>query len=391
MLPTRRLYETDPYQREFSAAVAACRPDENQPGCFETALDQTAFYPEGGGQPCDLGLLGGESVLAVRIDGEGVVWHRTARPLQPGQTVQGAIDWARRFDLMQQHTGEHILSGTLHRMFGAENVGFHIGSPWVRMDMSLPLTAAQLAEAEQAANRTVQADGAVRCWYPAPGELAALDYRSKKELSGPVRLVDAGGADLCACCGTHVSAAGQVGVIQIVSAQNYKGGVRLAVACGMRAAAELHALRADAQAAGALLSVPAGQLAGAARRLLDAQAALKQRASALQNSLADALAAAAQPGSVQVVFLDGPDGDGLRRISLAVAARTGALCAALAPGGQGLAYALAAGQNGDVRTLCRQLNARFGGRGGGKAGFCQGSLPADADRAAVEAFLRQGR
>ena len=391
MLPTRRLYETDPYQREFSAAVAACRPDENQPGCFETALDQTSFYPEGGGQPCDLGLLGGESVLAVRIDGEGVVWHRTARPLQPGQTVQGAIDWARRFDLMQQHTGEHILSGTLHRMFGAENVGFHIGSPWVRMDMSLPLTAAQLAEAEQAANRTVQADGAVRCWYPAPGELAALDYRSKKELSGPVRLVDAGGADLCACCGTHVSAAGQVGVIQIVSAQNYKGGVRLAVACGMRAAAELHALRADAQAAGALLSVPAGQLAGAAHRLLDAQAALKQRAAALQNSLAGALAAAAQPGSVQVVFLDGPDGDGLRRISLAVAARTGALCAALAPGGQGLAYALAAGQNGDVRTLCRQLNARFGGRGGGKAGFCQGSLPADTDRAAVEAFLRQGR
>ena len=391
MLPTRRLYETDPYQREFSAAVAACRPDENQPGCFETALDQTAFYPEGGGQPCDLGLLGGESVLAVRIDGEGVVWHRTARPLQPGQTVQGAIDWARRFDLMQQHTGEHILSGTLHRMFGAENVGFHIGSPWVRMDMSLPLTAAQLAEAEQAANRTVQADGAVRCWYPAPGELAVLDYRSKKELCGPVRLVDAGGADLCACCGTHVSAAGQVGVIQIVSAQNYKGGVRLAVACGMRAAAELHALRADAQAAGALLSVPAGQLAGAAHRLLDAQAALKQRAAALQNSLADALAAAAQPGSVQVVFLDGPDGDGLRRISLAVAARTGALCAALAPGGQGLAYALAAGQNGDVRTLCRQLNARFGGRGGGKAGFCQGSLPADADRAAVEALLRQGR
>ena len=235
----------------FPPPWAACRPDENQPGCFETALDQTAFYPEGGGQPCDLGLLGGESVLAVRIDGEGVVWHRTARPLQPGQTVQGAIDWARRFDLMQQHTGEHILSGTLHRMFGAENVGFHIGSPWVRMDMSLPLTAAQLAEAEQAANRTVQADGAVRLLVSPPGELAALDYRSKKELSGPVRLVDAGGADLCACCGTHVSTAGQVGVIQIVSAQNYKGGVRLAVACGMRAAAELHALRADAQAAGA--------------------------------------------------------------------------------------------------------------------------------------------
>ena len=387
MQPTLKRYETHPDCRRFAARVAACRPDGD---AWQAALDETAFYPEGGGQPCDTGTLGGAVVTDVQLR-DGVIWHTVAAPLAEGARVEGEIDWARRLDHTEQHTGEHILSGTLHRLFGAENVGFHIGSPAVRMDMSLPLTADQLAEAERLANEAVRADAPVRAWYPDPDELAGLTYRSKKELDGPVRLVDAGGADLCACCGTHVSAAGQVGVIQIVSAQNYKGGVRLAVACGMRAAAEQHALRADAQAAGALLSVPAGQLAGAARRLLDAQAALKQRAAALQNSLADALAAAAQPGSVQVVFLDGPDGDGLRRISLAVAARTGALCAALAPGGQGLAYALAAGQNGDVRTLCRQLNARFGGRGGGKAGFCQGSLPADADRAAVEALLRQGR
>ena len=387
MQPTRKRYETHPDCRRFAARVAACRPAGD---AWQAALDETAFYPEGGGQPCDTGTLGGAAVTDVQLR-DGVIWHTVAAPLAEGARVEGEIDWARRLDHTEQHTGEHILSGTLHRLFGAENVGFHIGSPAVRMDMSLPLTADQLAEAERLANEAVRADAPVRAWYPDPDELAGLTYRSKKELDGPVRLVDAGGADLCACCGTHVSAAGQVGMIQIVSAQNYKGGVRLAVACGMRAAAELHALRADAQAAGALLSVPAGQLAGAAHRLLDAQAALKQRAAALQNSLAGALAAAAQPGSVQVVFLDGPDGDGLRRISLAVAARTGALCAALAPGGQGLAYALAAGQNGDVRTLCRQLNARFGGRGGGKAGFCQGSLPADADRAAVEAFLRQGR
>ena len=384
MLPTRRLYETDPYQREFSAAVAACRPDENQPGCFETALDQTAFYPEGGGQPCDLGLLGGESVLAVRIDGEGVVWHRTARPLQPGQTVQGAIDWARRFDLMQQHTGEHILSGTLHRMFGAENVGFHIGSPWVRMDMSLPLTAAQLAEAEQAANRTVQADGAVRCWYPAPGELAVLDYRSKKELSGPVRLVDAGGADLCACCGTHLGRTGQVGLIKILSAQNYKGGVRLAVACGARAQQAVAAAWADAEAAGALLSAGPGRLAEAARHALDA-AETKQRLAALQNTLAAALAAGAAPGQPFVAFCEGADADGLRRLCLAVAAKTGALCAVFGPGGRGLAYAVAV-PGGDARPAAKALNAAFDGRGGGKAELCQGSLAAGTYEAA-RAFL----
>ncbi|HJD22456.1 MAG TPA: alanyl-tRNA editing protein [Candidatus Gemmiger faecigallinarum] len=389
MLPTRRLYENDPYLTEFTAAVVACRPDQNAPGCSECALDATAFYPEGGGQPCDLGLLQGQPVLAVRMDGDGVVWHRTARPLAAGTAAAGSVDWERRFDFMQQHTGEHILSGTLHRMFGAENVGFHIGSPWVRMDMSLPLTAGQLAEAERAANAAVQADRPVRCWYPAPEELAALTYRSKKEISGPVRLADAGGADLCACCGTHVASAGQVGVIKIVSAQNYKGGVRLAVACGQRALAEMQLLQSDAQAAGALLSVPAGQLAGAAKRLLDAQAADRQRIAALQGSLADALAAAAQPGRTAVFFLDGPDGDGLRRIAVTTAARTGALCAALAPGGQGLAYALAAPEGGDVRELCRRLNAQFSGRGGGKPGFCQGSLPAEADRQAVETFLRR--
>ena len=388
MLPTRRLYEEDPYLTECTAAVVCCTPDESLPGYWSCALEATVFYPEGGGQPCDLGTLDAEPVLAVHLDGEGVIWHRTARPLPEGQTVTGRIDWDRRFDHMQQHTGEHILSGTLHRMFGAENVGFHIGSPWVRMDMSLPLTPEQLTRAEQAANRTVQSDGAIRCWYPEPEELARLDYRSKKELTGPVRLVDAAGADLCACCGTHVATAGQVGLIKILSAQHYKGGVRLAVACGMRAVTELQALLTDAQAAGGLMSVPAGQLAGAAKRLLEAQAALKQRAAALQNRLSDALAEAAQPGQVQILHLSGIDGDGVRRICLAVAARTGALCAVLAPGGQGLAYALTL-PGGDVRELCRRLNAAFQGRGGGKAGFCQGSLPAEADVAAVEEFLRK--
>lgn len=390
MLSTRRLYEEAPTLARCTARVAACRPDPKDPRYWLCALDATVFYPEGGGQPCDLGTLDGVPVLAVHQDGENIIWHRTAAPLEAGRQVEAAIDWDRRFDLMQQHTGEHILSGTLHRMFGAENVGFHIGSPWVRMDIDLPLTPDQLAQAERAANRTVQRDGPIRCWYPAPQELAQLHYRSKKELDGPVRLVDAAGADLCACCGTHVATAGQVGVIQILSAQHYKGGVRLAVACGMRAVAEMQVLRADAQAAGARLSVPAGQLTGAAERLLAAQSAQKQRAAALQSTLADALAAAAQPGRAQVVFLDGPDGDGLRRIAMAVAAKTGALCAAFAPGGQGLAYALAAAKDGDVRELCRRMNAQFSGRGGGKAGFCQGSLPADADRQAVERFLQNG-
>lgn len=231
MPATAKLYETDPYVQTFTATVLVCTPAGEQ---FAVQLDRTAFYPEGGGQPCDTGALGTALVTDVQEHG-GVITHTVSAALPVGQTVEGRIDWARRRDHMEQHTGEHILSGTLHRLFGAENVGFHIGSPAVRMDMSVPLTAGQLAEAETQANAVIRADAPVRCWYPAPEDLAKLTYRSKKEIDGAVRLVDAGGADLCACCGTHVSTTGQVGAIKILSAQSYKGGTRLAVVCGERA------------------------------------------------------------------------------------------------------------------------------------------------------------
>ena len=250
MPATAKLYETDPYVQTFTATVLVCTPAGEQ---FAVQLDRTAFYPEGGGQPCDTGALGTALVTDVQEHG-GVITHTVSAALPVGQTVEGRIDWARRRDHMEQHTGEHILSGTLHRLFGAENVGFHIGSPAVRMDMSVPLTAGQLAEAEAQANAVIRADAPVRCWYPAPEDLAKLTYRSKKEIDGAVRLVDAGGADLCACCGTHVSTTGQVGAIKILSAQSYKGGTRLAVVCGERAHQSIAAAWQDAAAVGTLLS-----------------------------------------------------------------------------------------------------------------------------------------
>lgn len=370
MQPTQKLYETDPAALEFTATVLACTPTANG---FAVALDQTAFYPEGGGQPCDTGVLGTAAVRAVYLDAGGVILHETDAALTPNARVTGRPDAARRRDHSEQHTGEHILSGTLHRLFGAENVGFHIGSPAVRMDLDRPLAPAQLAQAEAEANAVVRADSPVRCWYPPAGELADLPYRSKKALDGPVRLVDAGGADLCACCGTHLASTGQVGLIKILSAQSYKGGVRLAVACGQRAYNAVADAWSDAETAGRRLSVAPGALDPALGHLLAADAENRRRLAALQNALADALAGAATPNAPTVLLCDGADGDGLRRICLAVAGRTGALAAVFAPGGQGLAYALAG--PGDVRPVCRALNERFAGRGGGKAGFCQGSLP----------------
>lgn len=380
---TEKLYENDAYQQVFTATVLSCTA---APTGYAVVLDRTAFFPEGGGQPCDTGRLGDARVLAVHTDGETIT-HTTDAPLPVGATVEGLLDWPRRLDAMQQHTGEHILSGTLHRLYGAENVGFHIGDPYVRMDTSIPLTAQQLADAEAEANGAVRADTPVRCYVPDAAALAATEYRSKKELEGPVRLVEAGG-DRCACCGTHLARTGEVGLIKIVSAQHYKGGMRLLVACGQRAYRAVAEGWTDAEAAGRLLSAPVGSLTAAVTRLQAGEAQLKQRLAALQNALAAAYGAAAVPGQPCTVWAEGADGDGLRRIAMAVAAQTGAACCALAPGGQGLAYALAVAPGGDVRPACRALNEAFQGRGGGKPAFCQGSLAA-GDEGRVRAFLTE--
>lgn len=340
-------------------------------------LAATAFYPEGGGQPCDTGVLGGAAVTAVHSV-NGAVLHSVSAPLPVGQPVHGELDWARRLDHMEQHTGEHILSGTLHALFGAENVGFHIGEPFIRMDLSLPLTPEQLAEGERQANAVVRADVPVRCWYPGAAELAATPYRSKKELEGAVRLVAVPGADCCACCGTHLAGSGAVGLIKIITAQGYKGGVRLAVACGARAFAAVQSILADAQRAGTLLSAAPGSLAPAMERFAAAQGRDKQRLAALQNALGDALAAAARPGERQILLPEGLDADGARRACLKLAAQAGTLCAVFFESGGKLNYMLSAGEQADARPAAKALNAAFAGRGGGKPNLCQGSLAATA-------------
>lgn len=376
---TEKYFEADAFRTRAESVLLAAVPDSRTGGGL-LALEGTVFYPEGGGQPADRGTLtlpdGTELAVTDVHEQDGILWHSVPSlpdTAVPGITVEEAIDWDWRFDKMQQHTGEHILSGILHRMFGAENVGFHIGTPYVRMDTSIPLSAAQLARAEAEANAAVRADTPVHCYIPDAATLAATEYRSKKELDGPVRLVEAGG-DCCACCGTHLARTGEVGLIKIISAQHYKTGMRLAVACGRRAYDAVAAICADAEAAGRVLSAPAGSLTPAVENRQNGEAALKQRIAALQNALADAYVQAAAPDRPAVLWAEGADGDGLRRIAMAVCAGINQVACAIAPGGQGLSYALAAPDGTDARALGRALNEAFAGRGGGKPAFCQGSL-----------------
>ena len=391
---TEKYFEQDAFRTECSSRILAAEPDEKTGG-GRIALDGTVFYPEGGGQPADTGVLtlpdGTELPVRDVHEHGGIIWHTVdALPAAaaPGAAVTARIDWAWRFDKMQQHTGEHILSGILHQMFGAENVGFHIGAEAVRMDTSVPISAEGLREAELAANRIIWQNVPVVITYPTREELAQLTYRSKKEIEGQVRIVTIPGADVCACCGTHTATTGQVGQIKILASENYKGGVRLSIVCGERALRAAQDMRQRQAEIGALLSAKADQTAVAVHRVYEEYTALKFNHFGLCSQLFDALAAAVTPGEDAIRTVPGLDPDGLHRLAARLAESTTGLCAALTPTDKGTGYCISQA-GGDVRALTKALNAALNGRGGGKPGICQGSCAAAPE--AVEEFLKENR
>ena len=274
---------------------------------------------------------------------------------------------------MQQHTGEHILSGILHSMFGAENAGFHIGSDAVRMDTNIPISAEGLKAAETAANRIIWENVPVSITYPTREELAALTYRSKKEIEGQVRIVTIPGADVCACCGTHTAFTGAVGQIKILAAENYKGGVRLSIVCGGRALEAAQAMRARQAEIGALLSAKASETANAVHRVYDEYTALKFTHFGLCSQLFEALAAQVTPGADAIRIVPGLDPDGLHRLASRLTEATTGLCAALTPNEKGTGYCLAQA-GGDVRALTKALNAALNGRGRRQTRHLSGKL-----------------
>lgn len=386
MISTQPLYYQHPVITEFSAVVVSCA--KTQAG-FAVSLSQTAFYPEGGGQPADTGTLNGLAVLDVQEE-NGIVLHTLATPLSVGETVQGCIDAARRADLTRQHSGEHILSGLLHGMYGVDNVGFHISADVLTMDLSAPLTAEQLLCAEAAANEIVWANLPIEAVWHTGEELQHLTYRSKKPLEGAVRLVTVPGADCCACCGTHVLRTGEIGMIKLINWQKYKAGVRLFVVCGGRALADYEQKRAECAAVGQLLSAKGGTLAEAVKRQTAELETAKFRAVQLENRLFAQLAANIDPTKPAVVLLEDAAPDALRRMTALLGEKTQLLCAALCQSEAGLHYALACtAPDADLRSLAQRLNASFGGKGGGRPNFVQGSLQLADDAAqTVLAFLQ---
>lgn len=376
---TRKLYYEDVFCTQFCATVLSCMPKDEY---FAVTLDATAFYPEGGGQPADRGALGGARVLDVHEKG-GQIVHTVTAPLRVGEVVQGDVDGPRRFDHMQQHTGEHIVSGIVREQFGYENVGFHIGESDVTVDFSGPLTPAEAEELERAANWVVWQDVPVTVSWPEAEELARLSYRSKKELSGAVRIVTVENTDVCACCGTHVPRTGQVGSVKIVSAQSYKGGTRLSLLCGRRAFADYCTKFESNRTISTALSAKPDETAQAVQRLLRENEALHARKAALENRLF-ALRAQGRAGAQNaLVFEEALSPDSLRRLCTALCAACPGVAAAFS-GSDAEGWRYAVGGAGDVRALCRKMNAALSGRGGGRD--IQQGLAA-CTRAQIEAFF----
>lgn len=381
---TEKLYDTNPHLRIFQARVLECNLKN---GRYEIILDRTAFYPEGGGQPSDTGVLNFANVLDVRESG-GEILHTADRPLEKGTLVSGGINWPRRFALMQQHSGEHIVSGLAHRLFGLDNVGFHMGPQAITVDLNGELPGDSLALIEQMANEAVWQNIAVEVSYPSPEKLEAIPYRSKKKLTGQVRIVEIPGYDICACCGTHVVRTGEIGAVKLLSAQRYKGGTRLTMACGMQALADYREKQKSVSAVSVLFSAKPEEIGPAAERLSYEYSQLKREASDLRRQIFEIKAAELPAGCGNILrFWEHLSPDELRQLALILSERCGGTAAVFS--GEEAKYRYAAADRvRDLRPLAKELSAALAGRGGGSKELVQGSVSVGRD-AITDYFMKR--
>ena len=380
---TVRLFDEDSRLIQFEAVVLSCEPMKN--GHFAVVLNQTAFFPEEGGQTCDKGTLEDREVLHVK-EKDHVIYHEMAEPMYEGDTVGGLIDWEKRFSDMQQHSGEHIVSGLVHRRFGLDNVGFHLGSDYVTMDFNGVLTEPRIREIELEANRAVAKNIKIVVTWPDDTALSQMDYRSKKELEGPVRIVEIPGYDLCACCAPHVATTGEIGMIRLTHMEKYKGGVRVYMLCGFRALRDYNEKYASVAAISALLSAKPEHVAEAAAKLHEESIAMRQKINELkQTILAEHIKTLSPVGEAHLLFDEQLDRNNLRRAWTMMTDQFEGMCAAFMGNDEdGYQYVLG-GRGLDARETGKALNEALSGRGGGKPDMFQGSVK--AKKAAILDFF----
>lgn len=382
---TDRLFYKDSMIQHFEAEVLECRKGKNG---FEIRLDRTAFYPEGGGQPYDTGKLNQTEVYEVQ-EKEDEIWHYTREPMEEGTKVEGQIDWARRWDLMQQHSGEHIVSGMIHSRYGYNNVGFHMGPETITIDFDGEIPEEELREIEWKANQYVWEDHPLEVTWPSPEELEKIPYRSKKELTAPVRIVTWPGADICACCGVHIQSSGQVGQIMLLSSQRSKGGIRIEMLCGVRALKFANQMKEQNRKISKLLSVKWKETALGVEKLYQECQDYRFRLIGMEYEKIEKVAREKAGQGDQLLFEEALSPDCVRKMAAEVMETCGGLCAVFSGNDKdGYRYALGE-KNGDLRGLVKEMNLQLQGRGGGKPFFVQGSVM--GTREEIRQFFKEKR
>ena len=370
-----KLFYNDSYATTFTAEVIDCFENKDH---FAIVLDKTLFYPEGGGQPCDHGVIrfGGETaeVFDVR-EKNGIICHYSRTAIPVGTVIEGEIDFERRFDLMQQHTGEHMISGIVHSLFGYDNVGFHLSEKDMSLDFSGPLSKEDIDRVVEIANGLIVKNQPVTADYP---DISKIEYRSKKALEGPVRIVTAGDADVCACCGTHLSTTGQVQMIAVTDSMNYKGGTRIFLGCGRRVFADYMAKNTSCLDISHKLSAKVEEISDKVSDKISECENLKAELAEAKNQLFSYWAESVPAGDVGFMEKDGLSSGEIQRLCSRLNDKCPTACV-VAKQADGTSKICLFSSVCDTNKVGRAICTALGGKGGGKPGIFQGTFSAEGD------------
>lgn len=382
-MATVKLFENDSYIKEFTATVISC---EEKDGVYFTVLDKTAFFPEGGGQPADKGKINDADVLDVQIKNE-IIYHKVNKPFNENEKVNCVLDWDTRFSRMQNHTGEHIVSGVIHTLFGYNNVGFHLNDTIVTLDVDGALTDEDIKKVELVSNKAIYDNKTVRAIYPAPEELPSYDYRSKLDITEGVRLIEIEDYDLCACCAPHVARTGEIGIIKIISAVPYKKGTRIEMLCGYLAFNDYCSLHTSNKSMMNLLSAKRFNVFGTVEKIYNEVNQLKYENKRLASQLAMASLEMHVVENKTCVFIDNATYDDLRSCSNDLIEEHEICCLFSNTDTNNYIYVVSS-KTLNVRELVQGINQAFNGKGGGRDTYAQGKITANSKEEILNYFKK---
>lgn len=370
---TEKIYEKNAYCREFTATVISC---EKNGDLYDVVLDKTAFFPEGGGQRADEGTIDGIKVSDVQIENE-IIIHKTEDPLKVGSEVTGVLDWELRFSRMQSHSGEHIVSGIVHNLFGYTNVGFHMSESVMTVDFSGPLSREDIEKVELEANRAIYKNAPITVSFPSKEEIPTLEYRSKLDLEEGVRLVTIEGIDCCACCAPHPERTGEIGVIKILDFQPHKKGTRIEMVAGINAFLDYRELHNSTKAIMGILSAARENVKDAVEKQSNLVNDLRAENSKCLKRLAFSELETEEINGSVLAVTKGNSYDELRHCSNILVEKGCKFCILLSENEEGGYIYVVSSQNENTVELVKKLNSAFNGKGGGKPGYAQGKLEAE--------------